>query len=43
MPTGMVENAWPYVIAAYSISTVVFVGYAFSLIQRYRASQKDET
>jgi hypothetical protein len=43
MPEGVIVGGWSYVIAAYSITTVVLVLYCASLLRRWRAeSRKDE-
>lgn len=39
---GMVVNSWPYVIAAYSVTWVVILGYTIHLVRlarRIRASR----
>ena len=35
--SGVVTNGWPYVIAAYTVTAVVLLGYLVSLIARLRA------
>jgi hypothetical protein len=37
MPEGVIAGGWSYVTAAYAISTLVLVAYAWSLLQRWRA------
>jgi hypothetical protein len=39
-PSGVIEGGWEYVWAAYSITAVILLGYAASLIARYRAEQR---
>jgi hypothetical protein len=34
--SGVIEGGWEYVIAAYVVSAVILLGYAFSVIWRYR-------
>ncbi|MDX1643702.1 MAG: hypothetical protein R3244_05005 [Thermoanaerobaculia bacterium] len=38
MPEGVIVGGWSYVIAAYSITVAVLVGYAYSLKARRRGS-----
>jgi len=38
----MMTGGWDYVIAAYSITTVVLAGYAWSLIRRSRAEDRED-
>ena len=38
----MMSGGWDYVIAAYSITTVVLAVYAWSLIRRLRAETKED-
>lgn len=42
--TGVIEGGWEYVIAAYVASGVILLGYAFSVIWRYRRgrSRRDD-
>ena len=46
MPEGVIVGGWSYVIAAYSISTLVLVVYTWSLLRRERRegqrSREDE-
>ena len=37
--TGVIEGGWGFVVAAYVISAVVLVGYAVSILLRYRAER----
>lgn len=39
-PSGVIEGGWEYVQAAYSVTAVILLGYAASLIARYRAEQR---
>ena len=39
---GVVVGGWPYVIAAYSITTAVLAAYAYSLIARLRRVDEEE-
>ncbi len=34
--SGVIAGGWEYVIAAYSVSAVILLGYAFSVWWRYR-------
>lgn len=34
--TGMIQGGWSFVIAAYAVSAVVYVGYLVSLWLRHR-------
>lgn len=36
---GMVADSWPYVIAAYGVTWVVLVGYAFRLVLMTRRNR----
>jgi hypothetical protein len=38
-PSGVIEGGWEYVWAAYAVSAVILLGYAASLIARYRAER----
>ncbi len=38
-PTGVIVGGWEYIIAAYIITSVVLIGYATSLILRWRSSR----
>ena len=35
-PTGVIQGGWEFVIAAYVVSAAILLGYAFSVIWRYR-------
>jgi heme exporter protein CcmD len=39
-PSGVIEGGWEYVIAAYGITAAILLGYAASLIARYRAERR---
>lgn len=39
---GTITNGWSFVIAAYSVTGVVFFGYLVSLIARLRAERPHE-
>jgi hypothetical protein len=43
-PEGVIIGGWSYVIVAYSLTAVVFIGFAWSLRSRIRRAkeQKDE-
>lgn len=43
MTEGVIVGGWNYVIAAYSITTAGLALYAWSLIARSRANEKDES
>ena len=36
-PSGVIAGGWEYVWAAYSATAVILLGYAASLVARYRA------
>ena len=36
---GTLEGGWEYVIAVYVISAIVYIGYAYSVLRRDRASR----
>ena len=36
MPEGVIQGGWPYVIAAYSFTWIVFVAYTVSLFTKRR-------
>ena len=38
-PTGVIVGGWAYIIAAYAVTAVLLVGYALSLIQRWKRSK----
>jgi hypothetical protein len=38
-PSGVIAGGWEYVWAAYSVTAAILLGYAASLIMRYRAEQ----
>lgn len=38
-PAGVIHGGWGFVIAAYSISVLVLLGYAASIHLRYRAER----
>lgn len=35
-PSGVIQGGWEFVIAAYVVSALILVGYAFSVYRRYR-------
>jgi hypothetical protein len=35
-PAGVIQGGWEFVTAAYVASAVILLGYAFSVIWRYR-------
>ena len=39
-PSGVIAGGWEYVVAAYAITAVILLGYAASLIARYRAERR---
>jgi hypothetical protein len=39
MAAGVIRGGWGFVIAAYSISVLVLLGYALSIHLRYRAER----
>lgn len=41
MPEGVLGGGWNFVIAAYGLTAVFLAGYAWSLISRARAVDKD--
>jgi hypothetical protein len=36
---GVIQGGWGFVVAAYSVSAVVLLGYAISVHSRYRAER----
>jgi hypothetical protein len=38
-PTGVIVGGWEYVWAAYAVTAVILLGYAASLIARYRSER----
>jgi len=42
MPDGVIAGGWPYVIAAYGVTAVVMVLYAWSLRRRGRVQRWEE-
>lgn len=38
-PSGEIVGGWEYVIAAYVISALVYIGYAYSVLRRDNASR----
>jgi hypothetical protein len=38
--SGVIEGGWGFVVAAYSVTFVVLLGYAFSVHRRYRAERE---
>ena len=41
MPEGVIAGGWNYVIAAYSLTGVVFLAYALNLRARLKSATKD--
>lgn len=41
-PEGVIAGGWGYVIAAYTITAVVLLGYAWNLNRRARKAREDE-
>ena len=39
MTSGVIHGGWSFVVAAYTVSAVVLVGYAISVHARYRAER----
>jgi len=39
-PSGVIVGGWEYVWAAYTATAVILIGYAVSVIARYRAEKK---
>ena len=39
-PSGVIQGGWEFVVAAYSVTAVVLIGYALSIHVRYRAERK---
>jgi hypothetical protein len=39
MMTGVVHGGWNFVIAAYTVSALVYFGYALSIHLRYRSER----
>lgn len=39
MGMGVIEGGWEFVRAAYGVSAAVFLGYAVSLVLRYRSER----
>ena len=39
-PSGVIEGGWEYVCAAYSLTAVILLGYAASVVARYRAERR---
>jgi heme exporter protein CcmD len=39
-PSGVIAGGWGYVVAAYAITAAILLGYAASLIARYRAERR---
>jgi hypothetical protein len=39
-PSGVIQGGWEFVVAAYSVTAVVLIGYAISIHIRYRAERK---
>ena len=38
-PTGVIAGGWEYVWAAYAVTAVILLGYAVSVVMRYRAER----
>jgi heme exporter protein CcmD len=39
-PSGVIAGGWEYVWAAYALTAVILLGYAASLVARYRAERR---
>ena len=39
-PSGVIVGGWEYVWAAYSVTAAILIGYAGSVIARYRAERR---
>jgi heme exporter protein CcmD len=39
-PSGVIAGGWEYVWAAYGVTAVILLGYASSLLARYRAQRR---
>ena len=39
-PSGVVTGGWEFVIAAYSVTAAMLIGYAVSIHLRYRAERE---
>ena len=39
-PAGVISGGWEFVWAAYGVSAVILMGYAVSVIARYRAHRR---
>ena len=39
-PAGVISGGWEYVWAAYGVSAVILIGYALSVVARYRAQRR---
>jgi hypothetical protein len=42
MPEGVIAGGWNFVIAAYAVSALVFLGYTWSLRRRWTREQNHE-
>lgn len=42
MPEGVIAGGWAYVIAAYSVTVVLLVGYCMSLISKLKRGRSEE-
>jgi len=38
-PSGVIQGGWEFVVAAYSVTALVLIGYAISIHLRYRAER----
>ena len=41
--SGTITGGWGFVWAAYGISAVILIGYAVSLLRRYRAERRRDS
>jgi len=41
--SGVIEGGWGFVFAAYAVSAIVLVGYAASVLKRYRDARARST
>lgn len=39
-PTGVIHGGWGFVVAAYTVSAIVLLGYAISVHVRYRSERE---
>lgn len=39
-PSGVIVGGWEYVVAAYAVTALVLLGYAASVLLRYRTERR---